>query len=89
MAITKENKKEIIDKFKTSEKDTGSSQVQIAILTVDIQNLTLHLKKHRKDVSTERSLVKKVARRNSLLNYLKNKDINVYRKLIEALNLRK
>ncbi|WP_339024877.1 30S ribosomal protein S15 [Spiroplasma endosymbiont of Agriotes lineatus] len=89
MAIISEDKKQIIAKFGRKEKDTGSAEVQIALLTADITNLTAHLKVHRKDVVTERSLVKKVSQRRNMLDYLRDHDINRYRKVIEQLKLRK
>lgn len=89
MAVTSVKKAEIISKFQVNKKDTGSAQVQVAILTEDILNLTEHLKIHRKDIATRRSLLKKVATRRRFLNYIKDKDINIYRTIIGQLNLRK
>ncbi len=89
MALTKEKKAEIIKKFARDEKDTGSSEVQIAILTEEINTLTNHLKEHKHDYHSKRGLLKKVGQRRSLLNYLKEKDITKYREVIKELNLRK
>lgn len=88
MAITVEAKKEIVTKFQAHGKDTGSSGVQIAILTQDILNLSEHLKKHRKDIPVKRTILKKVAQRKRLLSYLKRTDMDSYKAVIEALNLR-
>ncbi len=87
--ITKENKTEIIEKFKLSEGDTGSPEVQVALLTFRINDLNEHLKIHKKDHHSRRGLLKMVGRRRNLLNYLKNKDINRYRNIISELGLRK
>ena len=73
----------------SSEKDTGSTEGQIALFTTKINHLTNHLKINKKDYNTERSLLKMVGKRKSLLNYLKNKDINNYRSIIKKLSLRK
>lgn len=89
MALVKEDKKAIIDRFKTHENDTGSPEVQIAILTERINQLTAHLQKHRKDHHSRRGLLQMVGKRRSLLNYLKDIDIERYRKLLEKLELRK
>lgn len=89
MALAKERKQEIINKFARNEKDTGSSEVQIAILTEEITNLTNHLKEHKHDYHSKRGLLKKVGQRRSLLNYLKEKDIAKYREVIKELKLRK
>ena len=82
-------KQEIIKKFARDEKDTGSTEVQVAILTEEINNLTEHLKEHKHDYHSKRGLLKKVGRRKNLLNYLKNNDIARYREVIEKLGLRK
>ena len=85
-------KKKIQDIFKdngSSEKDTGSIEGQIALFTTRINHLTDHLKSNKKDYNTERSLLKMVGKRKSLLSYLKNKDINRYRAIIKKLSLRK
>lgn len=89
MAITAENKKQIIEQFGKKPNDTGVSEVQIALLTADITNLTTHLGLHTKDVVTKRTLVKKVAQRRRMLEYLKERDINRYRKIIKDLKIRK
>lgn len=89
MALTKEMKQEIIKKYATHEGDTGSPEVQIAILTAEINELTDHLKEHTHDYHSRRGLLKKVGQRRSLQNYLFKKDITRYRKLIESLGLRK
>lgn len=89
MALTKEKRQEIISKFAKNEKDTGSSEVQIAILTEEINNLTEHLKTHIHDYHSRRGLLQKVGRRRSLLNYLAKNDINAYRDVIQKLGLRK
>ncbi len=82
-------KSEIIEKFKTHETDTGSPEVQIALLTDRIQYLTEHFKVHKKDHHSRRGLLKLVGQRRSFLDYLKKKDINRYREILQALNLRK
>lgn len=89
MPITKEQKQSAIDKFGDHPKDTGKAEVQIAILSTDIEQLTEHLKQNKKDHHSKRGLFKKVSKRKGLLNYLKNKDINRYRRILEALGLRK
>ena len=87
--ISKETKTKIIDEFKRDEKDTGSPEVQIAILTERINELTEHLKVHKKDNHSRRGLLKMVGRRRNLLNYLAKKDINRYREIVSKLGLRK
>ena len=87
--ITTEMKKEIIEKYGRSEGDTGSPEVQIALLTARINDLNEHFKLHPKDHHSRRGLLKMVGQRRNLLAYLKSKDIERYRKLIEALGLRK
>ncbi len=89
MAQTTEKKKEIIEKFKTHDTDTGSCEVQIALLTERIQYLTEHFKKHAKDHHSRRGLLKLVGQRRSLLKYLQKKDITRYRNLIKELGIRK
>lgn len=89
MALTQERKQQIIQEFKTHDNDTGSPEVQIAILTEDIQNLTEHLRVHKKDHHSRRGLLKMVGKRRKLLAYLKNKDVNRYSALIERLGLRR
>ena len=89
MALTKERKQEIIKAFAKNEKDTGSVEVQIAILTEEIKNLTNHLKEHKHDYHSNRGLLKKVGHRRSLLNYLKKNDVVKYREVVKQLGLRK
>nr|PZN05280.1 MAG: 30S ribosomal protein S15 [Bacillota bacterium] len=89
MALDKAAKQEIIEKFRTHENDTGSPEVQIAILTERINQLTEHLKVHKKDHHSRRGLLKMVGKRRALLNYLKKKDIERYKNIIEKLELRK
>lgn len=89
MVLTPEAKKEIIEKFKTHEKDTGSPEVQIALLSSRIKYLTEHFKIHKKDHHSRRGLLKLVGQRRRLLNYLKKKDIERYRKVIKELGIRK
>lgn len=89
MYLTKEVKEEIFAKHGKSATDTGSSEGQIALFTHRINHLTEHLKRNRKDFNTERSLVKLVGKRRSLLDYLKKKDINRYRAIIKELGIRK
>lgn len=81
-------KKVIIDEFKINEKDTGSPEVQVAILTNRINELNEHLKVHKKDHHSRRGLLKMVGKRRNLLRYLKNKDIERYRNLVEKLDIR-
>ena len=87
--ITAEKKQEIIKEFARKEGDTGSPEVQVAILTERITELTEHLKKNHKDHHSRRGLLKMVGKRRGLLDYLKSKDIERYRALIEKLGLRK
>ena len=87
--LTKEAKQEIMKKYATHEGDTGSPEVQIAILTNRIQYLTEHLKEHKKDHHSRRGLLKMVGHRRRLLSYLQKKDISRYREIIAQLNLRK
>lgn len=89
MAVTKERKAELVKKFGKDEKDTGSSKVQIAILTDEINDLTEHLKVHKHDYHSKRGLLMKVGKRRSLLDYLKRNDVVSYRELIKELNIRK
>ncbi|MFR7349100.1 30S ribosomal protein S15 [Peptoniphilus sp.] len=86
--ISKEKKTQIIDEFKIHDKDTGSTEVQIAVLTARINELNEHLKVHKKDHHSRRGLLKMVGRRRNLLRYLKKKDIEKYRELIEKLGIR-
>jgi small subunit ribosomal protein S15 len=87
--LTKEKKNQIIDEYKNSDGDTGSPEVQIAILTKRIIELTEHLKMHKKDHSSRRGLLKMVGTRSSLLKYVRNTDVDRYRKIISSLGLRK
>ncbi|MEE3392980.1 MAG: 30S ribosomal protein S15 [Lachnospiraceae bacterium] len=87
--ITKEMKAQIIKEYGRDEKDTGSPEVQVAILTERIKELTAHLKDNPKDHHSRRGLLKMVGQRRNLLAYLKSKDINAYRDLIAKLGLRK
>jgi small subunit ribosomal protein S15 len=89
MALTKERKAELVKKFGKNEQDTGSIEVQIALLTEDINNLTNHLKEHKQDHHSRRGLLKMVGKRRSLLNYLFKTDVTRYREVIKELNLRK
>ena len=87
--MTIERKQEIINAFRRDEKDTGSSEVQIALLTERIKELTEHLKVHKKDNHSRRGLLKMVGKRRSLLNYLEKNDVEKYREIVEKLNLRR
>ncbi len=87
--ISKEAKASIIEKYKRDEKDTGSPEVQIALLTQRINELTEHLKVHKKDNHSRRGLLKMVGKRRNLLNYLARKDLERYRQIVEKLGLRK
>lgn len=89
MAMTKERKQQIIKEFQKTKNDVGSTEVQIALLTEEINNLTEHLKEHIHDFHSKRGLQMKVGRRKKLLNYLKENDVVSYRELIKKLNLRK
>jgi small subunit ribosomal protein S15 len=89
VVLLAENKDEMIAKFKLHESDTGSPEVQVALLTHRISYLTDHVKIHKKDHHSRRGLLILVGRRRSLLDYLKNKDISRYRTLIEELGLRR
>ncbi len=89
MGLDTEQKREIIDRFRLHEADTGSPEVQVAILSERINYLTGHFKSHAKDHHSRRGLIKLVGQRRRLLNFLKNKDIERYRTLIEQLGLRK
>ena len=84
-----ENKGNVIESYKTHENDTGSPEVQVALLTERINHLNEHLKEHKKDHHSRRGLLKMVGKRRNLLNYLSKKDINRYRELIAKLGLRK
>ena len=87
--MTKERKQEIIATYKREENDTGSPEVQIAILTERISELTEHLKEHKNDNHSRRGLLKMIGKRRNLLNYLAEKDINRYREIVKSLSLRK
>lgn len=89
MALTKDEKAKIIKEFAKSKNDVGSSEVQIAILTKEINDLTEHLKTHIHDYHSKRGLFMKVGRRRKLLKYLKENDVVSYRNIIEKLNIRK
>ncbi|MDM5155995.1 30S ribosomal protein S15 [Bacillus sp. DX1.1] len=89
MALTQERKNEIIAQFRTHETDTGSPEVQIAVLTEQINTLNEHLRTHKKDHHSRRGLLKMVGKRRNLLTYLRNNDITRYRELITKLGLRR
>jgi len=89
VVFTSENKKALIEQFKLHEGDTGSPEVQVALLTHRISYLTDHLKVHKKDHHSRRGLLVLVGRRRRLLNYVKNKDVKRYRTIIETLGLRR
>lgn len=87
--LTPEEKTKIIEKYKLHEKDTGSAEVQIALLTEEIKRLLLHLKKHPKDFHSKRGLLKMVAKRRRFLNYLKEEDIKRYNNIVKKIGLKK
>ena len=89
MATAKETKEKILQDFRTHESDTGSPQVQVALLTQRINELTDHFKTHKKDNHSRRGLLKMVSQRRSLLDYLKRKDIEQYHTIVERLGLRR
>jgi small subunit ribosomal protein S15 len=89
MALTQERKNQLIAEYRTHESDTGSPEVQVAVLTENIVNLTDHLREHKKDHHSRRGLLKMVGQRRKLLAYLKNKDVSRYSALIEKLGLRR
>ena len=89
MTLTKEDKANIVSEFGAGEKNTGSTEVQLALLTKRIANLTEHLKEHKHDQDTRRGLVMMVGKRRRLLNYLEIKHLEKYRDLIKTLNLRR
>jgi len=89
MPLAKEKKEEIVKTFGATEKDTGSTEVQIALLTRRIEELTEHFKVHAKDFNSRRGLLKLVGQRRRLLNYLRERNLDKYRQIIERLNLRK
>lgn len=88
MAVSKETKKDLVKKYGKNPKDTGNTEVQIAILTAEINSLTEHLKDNQKDFASKRILYAKNSKRRGLLNYLKRTDIEKYRELVKKLNLR-
>jgi len=89
MVLAKERKKEVITAFKKSEKDTGSAEVQVALITERINQLTGHFKTHKKDHHSRQGLLKLVGQRRRLLNYLKKYDLTKYRTMLDKLDLRK
>ncbi len=89
MALTQERKQQLIEEYRVHESDTGSPEVQVAILTEKINYLNGHLREHKKDHHSRRGLLKMVGQRRNLLNYLKNNDITRYRNLINKLGLRR
>ena len=89
MALTKEKKSKIVSEYAWSKTDTGSVEVQVALLTERINVLTDHMKEHKHDYHTNRGLLKLVGKRKSLLDYLRDEDVQRYRELIKKLNLRK
>lgn len=89
MPLSNEKKKEIMTKYSKSSQDTGSSGVQVAILSERINTLTEHLKKNKKDQSTRRGLLKLVGKRKSLISYVKKKSLEEYKKLIKSLGIRR
>lgn len=89
MSITPERKQQVIEEYKTHDNDTGSPEVQVAVLTEHINNLTEHFKEHKKDHHSRRGLLKMVSQRKRLLVFLQKKDIERYRNLIARLGLRR
>ncbi|WP_170007367.1 30S ribosomal protein S15 [Bacillus fonticola] len=89
MAITQERKRELIEEYRTHAEDTGSPEVQIAVLTEEINNLNDHLRTHKKDHHSRRGLMKMVGKRRNLLTYLRNNEVQRYRELINSLGLRR
>ena len=89
MALNKEEKAKLIKEFAKNEKDCGSAEVQIAILTSEINTLTKHMQEHKHDYHSNKGLLMKVGRRKKLLNYLKENDVKSYREVIKKLDLRK
>ncbi|MCL1948650.1 MAG: 30S ribosomal protein S15 [Turicibacter sp.] len=89
MAITKQEKQEIIQAYATKPGDTGSPEVQIAVLTADINRLNAHLREHKHDFHSQRGLLKMVGKRRNLLKYLRTNDVKRYASLIERLGLRR
>ena len=89
MSITAERKKELVNEFKKNPEDTGSAEVQVAILTERILNLTEHMKTHKKDFHSRRGLLVMVGKRRRLLDYVKSRDVARYQSLIKQLGLRR
>lgn len=89
MAISNEKKNEIMKKYARHEGDTGSAEVQIAVLTADINELNDHIRSHKKDYASQRGLMKKIGHRRNLLAYLRKTNIQRYRELIKSLGLRR
>ena len=89
MVLTTEDKKKLIDRYRLHDSDTGSPEVQVGLLTHRISYLTEHLKMHKKDHHSRRGLLMLVGRRRRLLNYVKNKDVNRYRAIIETIGLKR
>jgi len=89
MPLTKEKKQEVITAFGANDKDTGATEVQVALLTSRVDELTEHFKRHPKDTNSRRGLLKLVGQRRRLLAYLRKKNLTKYREIIERLNLRK
>lgn len=89
MALTQERKNQLIQEFRIHENDTGSAEVQIALLTENINSLNDHLRTHKKDHHSRRGLLKMVGQRRNLLNYLKETDVTRYRNLVDRLGLRR
>ena len=89
MAVTKEQKAKLVKEFGKNDKDSGATEVQIAVLTAEINDLTEHLKVHIHDFHSKRGLLMKVGKRRKLLDYLKSNDVVAYRELIEKLGIRK
>ena len=89
MAISNEKKNEIMKKYARHEGDTGSAEVQIAVLTADINELNEHIRNHKKDFASQRGLMKKIGHRRNLLAYLRRTDLPAYRELIKELGLRR
>ncbi|WP_134686283.1 30S ribosomal protein S15 [Brevibacillus migulae] len=89
MALTQERKNQLIQEYRTHDNDTGSAEVQIALLTENINSLNDHLRTHKKDHHSRRGLLKMVGQRRNLLNYLKETDVTRYRTLVDRLGLRR
>ena len=87
--LTPEEKTNIVKKYELHEADTGSPEIQIALLTEEIKKLLLHLKKHSKDLHSKRGLLKMVSKRRSLLNYLKEEDVRRYNSIVKKVGLKK